>query len=118
MQNVFLWSSVTYECTHVTPSSAFVPTTDMQACAPCSVDGISSPSGKVRSTMKRPITSPPCNRAAWEGRHRSQAMWTSRPRHPGEGSFDAQFGYSFPGQPCRDLDPGIEAELGQDVVGM
>src|SRR6266550_7211206 len=55
MQKVFLWSSVTYEWTHVTPSSAFVPTTDMQACAPCSVNGISSPSGNERSTMNLAI---------------------------------------------------------------
>src|SRR6266576_3882473 len=55
MQNVFLWSSVTYECTHVTPSSALVPTTDRQASAPLSFIGISSPSGNERSTMKRAI---------------------------------------------------------------
>src|SRR6476619_2450872 len=55
MQKVFLWSSVTYECTQVTPSSALVPTTDMHAWAPASVNGISRPSRNVRSTMNLAI---------------------------------------------------------------
>src|ERR1051325_11972734 len=62
MQKVFLWSSVTYECTQVTPSSELVPTTDRQAWAPLSFIGISRPSGNVRSTMKRAIrTSSKCD---------------------------------------------------------
>src|SRR5580765_6094533 len=96
MQNVFLWSSVTYECTHVTPSSALVPTTDIQACAPCSVNGISSPSGKAHSTMNLAIRNLlAVVVAAREGRLPPQAMETRRARHPGEGSDGAQFKCSF-----------------------
>src|SRR6267142_5412269 len=96
MQHVFLWSSVTYECTHVTPSSALVPTTDMQACAPCSVNGISSPSGKERSTMNLAIRNLLAVVAATrEGCLPPQAMKARSARHPGEGSDGAQFKCSF-----------------------
>src|ERR1700704_5748593 len=96
MQNVFLWSSVTYECTHVTPSSALVPTTDMQACAPCSVNGISSPSGNERSTMNLAIRNLLAVVAAPGGvRFPPRVREPRRASHPGEGSDDAQFKCSF-----------------------
>src|SRR6476646_5908128 len=96
MQNVFLWSSVTYECTHVTPNSALVPTTDMQACTPCSVSGISSPSGNERSTMNLAIRNLLAVVAATRECHLPlQAMEGCRACHPGEGSGGAQFKCSF-----------------------
>jgi hypothetical protein len=48
-QNVFVLSSLTYEWTHVTPTSALRSTTPRQAVAPSSVIGIARPCGKVRS---------------------------------------------------------------------
>src|ERR671923_1486762 len=57
MQNVLRLSSVTYEWSHVTPASALLSTTDMQARAPSASEGIPSPSGNVRSTMYRGIAS-------------------------------------------------------------
>src|SRR5579859_3165016 len=50
MQKVLLLSSVTYECTHVTPSSAFLPTTPRHTPAPSAVTGMCSPPGNVLST--------------------------------------------------------------------
>src|SRR2546430_17307176 len=94
MQKVFLWSSVTYECTQVTPSSEFVPTTDMHACAPASVRGISRPSGNVRSTMKRATTDLLAD-AARVGCLFEQARSAFQFRHPREGSTGAQFRCSF-----------------------
>src|SRR5882762_11615999 len=95
MQNVFLWSSVTYECTHVTPNSALVPTTDRQACAPCSVSGISSPSGNERSTMNLAIGTSLRLVVIREDRLPPQVMDGRHARHRGEGSVGAQFKCSF-----------------------
>src|SRR5260221_11202645 len=96
MQNVFLWSSVTYECTHVTPNSALVPTTDRQACAPCSVSGISSPSGNERSTMNLAIGNLLAVCSGIREDHLPPQVMDARPaRHRGEGSVGAQFKCSF-----------------------
>src|SRR5438067_7556184 len=54
MQNVFTWFSLTYEWTHVTPSSAFCSTTAGHR----SPEGIRSPSANVRSTTYRGISLP------------------------------------------------------------
>src|SRR6266542_994481 len=64
-QNVFVASSLTYECIHVTPSSALRSTTPQQLSAPFSSRGTRKPSGNVRSTMYRGILTPP-----WRGRER------------------------------------------------
>src|SRR6266508_1969107 len=55
MQNVFCRSSLTYEWTQVTPSSAFRSTTAKDSAAP-SPPRTRSPSGKVRSTTYRGIS--------------------------------------------------------------
>src|ERR1700691_2125178 len=55
MQNVCVFSSLTYECTHVTPSSALRPTTAPHTAAPSSLIGMRSPSGNVRCTRYRCI---------------------------------------------------------------
>src|SRR3977135_2101329 len=95
MQKVFLCSSLTYECTHVTPNSALGPTTDRQACAPCSVSGISSPSGNERSTMNLAIRTLLAVVGIREDRLPPQVMDDRHARHPGEGSVGAQFRCSF-----------------------
>src|SRR5215471_12249740 len=51
MQKVLPLSSVTYECTHVTPSSALTPTTFRHTPAPSALTGMCSPAEKVLSTM-------------------------------------------------------------------
>src|SRR5690348_11867763 len=120
MQKVFLWSSVTYECTHVTPSSALVPTTDMHACAPASVSGISRPSGNERSTMNRAM-------CASLRVMRSRLWVTGQAPHRGKGSAGAQFRCSIlwngalrapRGEPGCDLHARVEAELVEDVRHM
>src|SRR5579872_1896337 len=120
MQNVFLWSSETYECTQVTPSSALVPTTERHACAPLSVIGISSPSGKVRSTMNRAITTsclqlggPAVAIALRLGRGRHGAI---REKTQARAQSRCSFSCSSLGDPRRDLDPRIEPELAEDVM--
>src|ERR1039458_7149122 len=55
MQKVFCLSSLTYECTQVTPSSALPSTTDPHTETPSSEMGMSRPSGKILSTMYRAI---------------------------------------------------------------
>src|SRR5215472_10855650 len=55
MQNVFLWSGVTYECTQVTNASALVVTTVWHTAPPASFSGMERVSGKVRSTRYRGI---------------------------------------------------------------
>src|SRR5690348_8597244 len=57
MQKVVRLSALTYDCTHVTPSSAFCSITAWQMVAPSSATGISSRSGKVRCTTYRGIQS-------------------------------------------------------------
>src|SRR5262245_23893031 len=49
MQNVFFRSSLTYEWTQVTPTSALRSTTPRHAAAPSSLMGIARPLGKRRS---------------------------------------------------------------------
>jgi hypothetical protein len=51
MQYVVRLSSLTYDCTQVTPSSALRSMTLWHSCAPSLVTGMCSPSGKVRCTM-------------------------------------------------------------------
>src|ERR671924_1874808 len=116
MQKVFLWSSLTYEWTHVTPSSAFVPTTDRQASAPLSVMGISRPSGNVRSTMKRAIatSSLPCGGTS--AASAIEPRFGPLPFHPREGSRGTQSRCSFSRYPRRHLHARVEAQLGQDVA--
>src|SRR6266511_2771111 len=53
MQNVFSRSSLTYEWTQVTPSSAFRSTTARHRAAPSPSAGLGSPSVNVRSTRYR-----------------------------------------------------------------
>src|ERR1700733_5890624 len=53
MQNVRVLSSLTYECTHVTPSSALLPTTRPHTAAPSSLIGMRSPSRNARCTRYR-----------------------------------------------------------------
>src|SRR5579864_6600627 len=127
MQNVFLWSSLTYEWTHVTPSSALVPTTDRQACAPLSVIGISSPSGNTRSTMKRAIDNPPACYRGPQGPHHCQARFRSARGHPWKGSRRCSIRVLISfwcalrppgGNPCCDLHPRIESQLVEDVMHM
>src|SRR5580704_2923588 len=60
MQKVLRLSSLTYEWTQVTPSSALRSTTDKQIAAPCASTGMLSPSGKVLSTTYLGICAPPC----------------------------------------------------------
>src|SRR6202158_2674053 len=57
MQKVRFLSSLTYECTQVTPSSLLLATTLMHAFAPVASIGMTSPSGKVRSTRYRGMRS-------------------------------------------------------------
>ena len=51
MQYVRDLSSLTYECTQVTPCSALPSTTPLHALAPSAFIGMCRPLGKVRSTM-------------------------------------------------------------------
>src|SRR5580765_3265870 len=65
-QNVFSRSSLTYEWTQVTPSSALRSTTARQSAAPSPSGGIRNPSGNVRSTTYRgilllPLVRDPCS---------------------------------------------------------
>src|SRR5262245_30010418 len=53
MQNVFFRSSLTYEWTQVTPTSALRSTTPRHAAAPSSLMGIARPLGKRRSIRYR-----------------------------------------------------------------
>src|SRR4030095_11913741 len=53
MQKLLVRSGVKYECTQVTPSWAFSPTTFMHTCAPSAVCGSPRPCGKLRSTRSR-----------------------------------------------------------------
>src|SRR5438270_9691413 len=88
----------------------------MHACAPWSVIGISSPSGKVRSTMNRAIWFAPslvCDRVAALG---SQRRRGPQPGGCGKRLSQCSIRVLNSGQPGRDLDPRIEAELVQDVV--
>src|ERR1700674_1882319 len=56
MQKVRFASSLTSECTQVTPSSVLLSTTLMHALAPVASMGMTSPSGNVRSTRYRGIS--------------------------------------------------------------
>src|SRR4051812_16835743 len=58
MQYVRLVSGVTYDVTHVTPSSALFSTTPPQVFAPSTLVGMLSPSANVRSTRYRGIAAP------------------------------------------------------------
>src|SRR6266550_4962023 len=117
MQKVFLWSSVTYECTHVTPSSALVPTTDRQACAPCSVSGISSPSGNERSTMNLAIGKPPCGCRGDPGGSPSASGYGCPIRPPsGRRLSRCSVQVLISGEPGRHLDPRVKPKLVEDVM--
>src|SRR6267142_5834894 len=56
MQNIFSRSSLTYEWTQLTPSSAFRSTTARHSAAASPLAGIGSPSVNVRSTRYRGIS--------------------------------------------------------------
>src|SRR6266446_2859804 len=117
MQNVFLWSSVTYECTHVTPNSALVPTTDRQACAPCSVSGISSPSGNERSTMNLAIGNLLAVCRGDPGGSPSASGYGGPTRSPsGRRLSRCSVQVLISGEPRRHLDPGAKPKLVEDVV--
>src|ERR1700687_906971 len=117
MQKVFLWSSVTYERTQVTPSSAFVPTTDRQACAPLSVKGISSPSGNERSTMNLAmrilLALFATQRIACDIR-----LWRGRAADIRENAQVVLRSVLISRQPGGNLDAGVEPQLVQDVLDM
>src|SRR3954462_6355879 len=74
-QNVLRLSSLTYECTQVTPSSVLRSTTVGQAGAPSGPPGIQSPSGNARSTTYRGISLsvPPCDRCSASDPYREAA---------------------------------------------
>src|SRR5690242_2372362 len=116
MQKVFLWSSLTYEWTHVTPSSALVPTTERHASDPLSVIGISSPSGNMRSTMKRAIDNLLRAIAARKAASQVRLGLDQRPAIRRKAQCSAQLLCSFLREPRRDLHPRVEAQLGKDVV--
>src|SRR5882762_3150667 len=117
MQKVFLWSSVTYECTHVTPNSALVSTTDRQACAPCSVSGISSPSGNERSTMNLAIGNllAVCSGDPGGSPSASGYGWPTRPPS-GRRLSRCSVQVLISGESCRHLDPRGEPQLVEDGV--
>src|SRR5438093_5640174 len=83
MQNVFSRSSLTYEWTQVTPSSAFRSTTARQSAAPSPSAGIGSPSVNVRSTRYRgnSLLLPSATLLAFDGRRGARPA--HRPNYPG-----------------------------------
>src|ERR1700693_1445787 len=98
----------------------------MQACAPCSVSGISSPSANERSTMNLAIDSSlqlPW-RPGWIAFH--VRLWmphASAIREKAQAMLISVLISVFVSvfvscQPGRDLDAGVKPELVEDVVDM
>src|SRR5438093_4417711 len=83
MQNVLSRSSLTYEWTQLTPSSAFRSTTARHSAAPSPPAGIGSPSVNVRSTRYRgnSLLLPSATLLAFDGTR--GARRAHRPNYPG-----------------------------------
>src|ERR1700693_6293796 len=94
----------------------------MQACAPCSVSGISSPSANERSTMNLAIDSSlqlPW-RPGWIAFH--VRLWMPDApaiREKAHAMLSSVLISAFVScEPGRDLDAGVKPELVEDVVDM
>jgi hypothetical protein len=82
-------SSLTYECTQVTPSSAFRSITWRQSSAPVSEIGIRNPSGKLRCTTYRGIWGPP----DWSDCENALNLWATKGGRIGTTPYVGVSGY-------------------------